>query len=120
MAVRRQRRRFTDEDERQDAIAEAVRLHLKKVTQYAIAAQLGVSQPTVHMWLKKYGPHKVTVQELVAQRIREDMVCCDIYERMGKLEPNGVEWRAVKRSSDYHDICFYGEWSARIAEGVGK
>lgn len=63
----------------------------------------------------------------VAYRIRAELVCCDIYERMHQEALKGYwdnrmgtyvmpkSWRDLKRSADYHDLCYFGEWSARIA-----
>lgn len=57
-----------------------------------------------------------------ARRIRNEMVCCDIFEVMeGLLDPvTGAvtpQWREAKRSYAYHDVCYFGEWAAREAEG---
>lgn len=56
---------------------------------------------------------------LVPQEIRDELVCCDIFERMELLTEAGnptPEWRALRRSHEYHDLCYFGEWAARIAE----
>lgn len=50
-----------------------------------------------------------------AAKIREEMVCCDTYDQLAKYF-NEAEYRALKRSKNYHAICHYGEWAARIVE----
>lgn len=56
----------------------------------------------------------------VAEKIRNELVCCDIYERLEMLRKqyghSSEQHKKLKTSSDYHPICFYGEWAARIAE----
>lgn len=80
------------------------------------------------------------IQDEVAYRIRAELVCCDIYERVQKeavkigrsMEPvdpkdahlggpaefgfQGAVANAILRG-DWHDICYWSEASARIAEG---
>lgn len=69
---------------------------------------------------KKVRIEAARVKELrnAAEQIRRELVCCDIHERMEAIDTstNAEEFRALKRSSDYHAICHYGEWSARIVE----
>lgn len=69
---------------------------------------------------KKVRMEAARVKELrnAAEQIRRELVCCDIHERMEAIDTstNAEEFRALKRSSDYHAICHYGEWSARIVE----
>lgn len=56
-------------------------------------------------------------QERIAAKIRAELVCCDIYARMEACDAAGdEEWMLLRHSSDYHAICFYGEWAARLAE----
>lgn len=47
----------------------------------------------------------------IAHEIRAELVCCDIYERI-----HGTE--AVDTTP--HQICFWGEAGARIAERIGR
>lgn len=75
-------------------------------------------------------PRDVTggnIQDKVAYRIRAELVCCDLYgiiqREAARLEaeghPDGHQsaiGRAVIRG-DWHDLCYWGEASARIAEG---
>lgn len=74
------------------------------------------------------------IQDQVAYRIRAELVCCDIYERVqkdaariGRAAAEGKEDAiqfglqgaiadAILRG-DWHDICYWSEASARIAEG---
>lgn len=64
-------------------------------------------------------------QAHLADRIRAEMVCCDIHERLTAfMDPRGgyvnePAYRALKRSLEYHPMCDYGEWAARIVEGRG-
>lgn len=63
----------------------------------------------------------------VAYRIRAELVCCDIFERMQAEAEKATwddrygtyvmpkSWRDLKRSSDYHDLCYFGAWAAAIA-----
>lgn len=67
------------------------------------------------------------LRQCIAEDIRSELVCCDIYQRMegayrdatgvtGGHEEGMAAMSRIMRSSDYHDICHYGEWSARIAQ----
>lgn len=51
----------------------------------------------------------------MAFRIRAELVCCDIYERVNDLKE--LTLKAAQSSRDWHDLCYWGEASARIAEG---
>lgn len=60
-----------------------------------------------------------------AELIRGELVCCDIFHRMEALVPawsakpderDWSAWKELKASNDYHDLCFFGEWSAVIVE----
>ena len=48
----------------------------------------------------------------IAKQIRAELVCCDIYEQV----KNGLK---TMTNMD-HDICYWGEAAARIAEEVGR
>lgn len=65
----------------------------------------------------------------VAYRIRAELVCCDIFTKLQALIPDDYDpanlaqmtainaaMREAKKSSDYHEICYYGGWAAAIAE----
>lgn len=62
----------------------------------------------------------------VAETIRTEMVCCDIFARMMNVyHAQGISaYRELKRSNDYHAICYYGELAARYvdeeADEVGR
>lgn len=60
------------------------------------------------------------VYRQIAQKLREEMVCCPTYEQIEKVGFVEADYRALKRSSNYHAICHYGEWAARIVEAMGK
>lgn len=55
-----------------------------------------------------------------AQQIRDELVCCDIYERLqGLYAADGnptYAYRELRHSNQYHPICHYGEWAARVVE----
>lgn len=55
-----------------------------------------------------------------AELIRDELVCCDIYQRLQDLYTEDGKptyaYRTLRNSHEYHDICYYGEWSARIVE----
>src|SRR5687768_13153240 len=60
------------------------------------------------------------LRQQIAESIRNEMVCpCDSAAKADALynRDNMVAYRAFTRSPDYHAICHYGEWSAKIAEG---
>lgn len=78
---------------------------------------------------KKVQMEAARVKELryAAEQIRSELVCCDIHQRVenaytearaatGGHEEGIAAQRAIMRSPDYHAICHYGEWSARIVE----
>ena len=56
--------------------------------------------------------------KLAAATIREEMVCCDMRDQVSRAYREGgvVAVRALKRTSDYHAICNYGEMAARYVE----
>lgn len=70
--------------------------------------------------LPKVGWFECNVEHATAQaiayKIRAELVCCDIYERTVKVggwcpsEPHPMP------DYDYHDLCYWGEAAARIAE----
>lgn len=55
-----------------------------------------------------------------ARLVREEFVCCDIYQRMeDALDSQRCitqAWRDLRGSGAYHEVCYYGEWAARIVE----
>ncbi len=63
---------------------------------------------------------ELQLRQAIAYDIIADLVCCDIFERLEALDPDGAKWKALHHSSDYHAICHYGAWAAHIAEhGLG-
>ncbi|MFE0472410.1 hypothetical protein ACFW2V_12420 [Streptomyces sp. NPDC058947] len=55
------------------------------------------------------------LQTDVAFRIRAELVCCNIYERVNDLKELTLE--SARKSRGWHERCYWGEASARIAEG---
>lgn len=103
--------------DRAELVAAAKQMSAAGWTQRRIANQLLVSQPTVSYWLAQV-KRLDTAQQRVADEIRGELVCCDIYERMEAVSSAATkaQWAALRDSDDFHDICFFGEWAARIAE----
>lgn len=52
----------------------------------------------------------------IAAEIRNEMVCCDTYDQLEAAGFQMADYRELKRESNYHAICHYGEWAARIVE----
>jgi hypothetical protein len=56
------------------------------------------------------------VGRYIANDIRAELVCCDIYERLHKiLDDSGDE--VTDANTGGHQICYWGEVAAQIAEG---
>lgn len=55
------------------------------------------------------------LQDHVAFRIRAELVCCHIYDRVNDDKELTLE-EALK-TPDWHDLCYWGEAAARVAEG---
>lgn len=56
----------------------------------------------------------------LAYRIRAELVCCDIFER---VQRDGGDENAIGRAvlrADWHDLCYWGEAAARLVEEEGK
>ena len=97
---------------RREKIATAIKMIAEGATQREAAQAVGVSQPTIHYWL---GGRDKSLRGRIAQKIREELVCCDIYQRiLDAAEPKLQQ--KLRNSNNYHEICFFGEWAARIAE----
>jgi len=105
-------------DQRDQLKAQAWTMHLARVPQQDIANRLDVSQATICRWLGQMRLTQPKAQHVIAEKIRAELVCCDIYQRLEDLNEPGQEqaWKKLRHSHDYHDICHYGEWAARIAE----
>ena len=99
--------------QRNPLIARAKAMAAQDISQREIAKELNVSQPTVSTWLRRRTP-----QERVADRIRAELVCCDIFQLLETRAQasDNLSWKQLRWSPDTHGICFYGEWAARIAE----
>lgn len=57
---------------------------------------------------------ELQVRQAIAYDIVRDLVCCDIFERMEAAGKD--EFLRLRKSSDFHPICYYARWSAWIAE----
>lgn len=59
-----------------------------------------------------------TVPQKIAARIRDEFVCCGIYQRVQHhpVEKRAEVVRMLKRLGSYHDLCYWGEAAARVAE----
>lgn len=86
------------------------------VSQQKIADMLDVSQATICEWLKRYRAEfpETPVQEKVAARIRQVMVCCNAFPRFQEAPDD--EKLTMLASQDWHHRCFFGELAARVAE----
>lgn len=92
-------------------------MHLAKVPQLEIANRLGVSQATICRWLGQVRLTQPKAQHVIAEKIRAELVCCDIYQQMKEASgPDDDKSRQLRLAARAHAICFYGEWAARIAE----
>ncbi len=64
----------------------------------------------------------------IALEIRRELVCCDVYDRLASLRDEvdaarpgwGEAYRELSDGVNGHDICYWGEAGARIAESVGR
>lgn len=65
------------------------------------------------------------VGAFIANDIRAELVCCDVYERVEPLRAElaagqpgwGEAYGELHDAVDGHEICYWGEAAARIAEG---
>jgi hypothetical protein len=55
------------------------------------------------------------LQSDVAFRIRAELVCCGIYDRVN--DKHEMTIAQAMESPDWHDLCYWGEAAARLAEG---
>jgi hypothetical protein len=51
----------------------------------------------------------------IAYRIRAELVCCELYGRVNDRQDLTFEQALASR--DWHDLCYWGEAAARLAEG---
>lgn len=57
---------------------------------------------------------ELQVRQAVAYKILGALVCCDIYHKMSNA--GRVERAMLRKSSDYHEVCYYAGWAADVAE----
>jgi hypothetical protein len=50
----------------------------------------------------------------IAFRIRAELVCCTIYDR---VQAGELAYEQARNSPAWHDLCYWGEASAQLAEG---
>lgn len=78
-------------------------------------------------------PVRKDEDQRMAMRIRAELVCCDITERMDAEAAKGrwddenhvylmpQSWSDLRKSHDFHPICYFGGWAANIAAaGAGR
>lgn len=53
------------------------------------------------------------LRDQIAEQIRAELVCCDIYKRMNAQHKPGYPCH----DGNYHETCYWGEAGAQIAEG---
>lgn len=61
----------------------------------------------------------------IARRIRRELVCCDVFDRVAPLHAEvqaqrpgwGEAYSEWLDAIGDHDICYWGETAARLAEG---
>lgn len=58
---------------------------------------------------------KPATPEEAAEKIRAELVCCDIYARVN--DTGELSLKQARTSRDWHDLCYWGEAAARLAEG---
>lgn len=60
-------------------------------------------------------PHEQDdVAARIAHRIRAELVCCHIYERVNVAKE--LTLQEAMASADWHDLCYWGEAAARVAD----
>ncbi len=64
-----------------------------------------------------------TAARRIADRIRAELVCCDIYGRLAPVlaaeNASGLWAEVTDRRTQGHQICYWGEAAARLAEQEG-
>jgi pSer/pThr/pTyr-binding forkhead associated (FHA) protein len=59
------------------------------------------------------------VADRIAYKIRAELVCCDIYDQTKPLrDAGGPMYPDLFNAIGDHDLCYWGEAAARIAEGI--
>lgn len=57
---------------------------------------------------------RAAVEAEAAERIRRELVCCHIYDRVN--DTRELTFEQALKSRDWHDLCYWGEAAARLAE----
>lgn len=58
----------------------------------------------------------------IAYRIRAELVCCDIYDRIQREMAHDDDFHPIVSAvldGSWHDLCYWGEAAAKIAEEHG-
>ena len=102
---------ITRSDEWAVLVTLAESLHPHAAELLTEAYSLGVSVGTKRTWdsvIRRVVDHGAEVEVLTraARRIREELVCCDIYDKDAH----------TLRAGKVHSICFWGEAAARLCE----
>ena len=101
--------------ERAAARREALLMAETGMSQVEIANRFDVSQSVIHVWLKKERGDRHYMALRAAAKIRQELVCCDIFEQMQAVGGDLLAQQRLRESKAYHDGCYFGEWAARIA-----
>ena len=88
------------------------------MSQMAIANHFDVNQSVIHHWLRRERGDRHYMALRGATKIRAELVCCDIFEQMQAVGGDLLAQQRLRESKAYHDICYFGEWAARIVEQV--
>lgn len=115
--VERDGPRFTAQ-ERADNRREALQMSQAGVSQREIGNHFNVNQSVVHHWLRRERGDSHYMAMRAGAKIRAELVCCDIFEQMRAVHGDVLAQQRLRESPAYHDICYFGEWAARIAEQV--
>jgi hypothetical protein len=91
-------------------------------------AAKGMAQPLSHITTKIESAPIHDTRKRIAHLIRAELVCCDIYEKINgglfddktKHADDAREYSfrlyLARKNQTWHSICYYGEWSAQLAE----
>ena len=111
-------------EERWEKIKRIHELQALGWSQQRISEKIDVTQATVCRWLNlpqfavQPGNHAAL---RVAVAIRDQLVCCDIYNQVNRLPHSDVEGKLqLMHAPEFHAVCFYGGWAAAIAEKGGQ
>lgn len=95
----------------------------RQIVADAVVAALAAEFDAAHA--RGVAEGRARASAFIANEIRAELVCCDIYDRMAPLrakmeasQDGGIEASGeLDDAVGSHDICYWGEAAARIAEG---